>query len=845
MDKKLRITDENWIYGSYHRIHYKKDMLYTFFQYVDIHFVWNVGMGTFSLQDRLVERLQKKGLISGAQVCQYQESALKFLSQMAGYDEWPIEDIYGKVRRIRRDVLGADRLEQDRRQQMAEGCQFALERGIDQTAKKEALLQGKEAVILALCQPEYLDCMKQDMKMALAHECRVYVLVSEEMGACLPGRQALESVLGDEVVYLTMEDESLGLRLDQISYDEFLQSAIDQGHAALLVYGEEGLLHCRDLQIESIIQTIPYGYHARAMVNQLDEGKFNVVYVPKHFDITRWVGMTEKTQLSYWQLWQLWKDHRDAIYEKTVEQLYRSYPQYFLNVYENGSTCPEAEAEYPIQIPREMADDISSYCGLRDQAIGQYMARQSGLTYLSGYFTEEMKEVPVPWDSKKPQTGILVHGIRLASAEKARILHCDPSRTLRQQLGDVSKMQEGMQTSVVDGSHRLQLCSNFLFFLTPKLTELYNRLRKDRPREQLREKQGHLDYQLYWESGRRVESFPLYRKAVLAKKRDGKFILSQYALGGGKLQIAGTGGAKTSISWTVEAVDCVKENPVSITELPLESITETNKEVNAKVNTGIQIYTPYLSRDDDGEGMFANSYRRLVGEGRINLVIIQDKIHCIRRGDVVLPSIGVVVSLSQSYGQDIIEALKLTEQEDGYFDVDGLLLDITLDGPAQIDPEEWRQVEWAYGGGLTLIMDDQSIYGADRREEMQEEEGTESLTKEGWLSPLSRQTQESALHVLVKHPRTAIGIAKNGDLFVLVFSGRTRMSTGADYQEMCHIAKALIPDVESMMNVDGGGSSVLGMAIDGHFMELSYPATSMSSCAGMVRKVNTVLCLEV
>ena len=57
MDKKLRITDDNWTYGSYHRIHYKKDMLYTFFQYVDIHFVWNVGMGTFSLQDRLVERL--------------------------------------------------------------------------------------------------------------------------------------------------------------------------------------------------------------------------------------------------------------------------------------------------------------------------------------------------------------------------------------------------------------------------------------------------------------------------------------------------------------------------------------------------------------------------------------------------------------------------------------------------------------------------------------------------------------------------------------------------------------------------------------------------------------------
>ncbi|MBQ1931019.1 MAG: phosphodiester glycosidase family protein, partial [Lachnospiraceae bacterium] len=592
-----------------------------------------------------------------------------------------------------------------------------------------------------------------------------------------------------------------------------------------LVYGEEGLLHCRDLQIESIIQTIPYGYHARAMVNQLDEGKFNVVYVPKHFDITRWVGMTEKTQLSYWQLWQLWKDHGDSIYEMTVEQLYRSYPQYFLNVYENGSTCPEAKAEYPIQIPREMADDISSYYGLRDQAIGQYMARQSGLTYLSGYFTEEMKEVPVPWDSKEPQTGILVHGIRVASAEKARILHCDSARTLRQQLGDPLMVHEDIRKSVADEPHRLQLCSNFLFFLTSKLVELYNQLRKDRPREQLREKQGHLDYQLYWESGRRVESFPLYRKAVLAKKRDGKFILSQYALGGGKMQITGIDGTKAAISWTAEAVDFVEETGGASAE--------------------ILIYTPYLSRDDDGEGMFANSYRRLVGEDRINLVIIQDKIHCIRRGDVVLPSIGVVISLNEAYGQQILAGLGLTEQEDGYFDVDVLNLEVILDGPTQIDPEEWQQVEWAYGGGLTLVTEGQSIYGAEDIRQMEEETGTIRSREEGWLSPLSRQTQESALHVLVKHPRTAIGIAKNGDLFVLVFSGRTRMSTGADYQEMCHIAKTLIPDVESMMNVDGGGSSVLGMTIDGHFMELSYPATSMSSCAGMVRKVNTVLCLEV
>ena len=119
MDKKLRIIDDHWTYGSYHRIHYKKDMLYTFFQYVDIHFVWNVGMGSFSLLDRLVERLRAKGLIAEETACRYHEIALQFLSQMADYDPWPIEDIYGQIRQIRRKILGEDVLAADWQQRCA------------------------------------------------------------------------------------------------------------------------------------------------------------------------------------------------------------------------------------------------------------------------------------------------------------------------------------------------------------------------------------------------------------------------------------------------------------------------------------------------------------------------------------------------------------------------------------------------------------------------------------------------------------------------------------------------------------------------------------------------------
>ena len=112
------------------------------------------------------------------------------------------------------------------------------------------------------------------------------------------------------------------------------------------------------------------------------------------------------------------------------------------------------------------------------------------------------------------------------------------------------------------------------------------------------------------------------------------------------------------------------------------------------------------------------------------------------------------------------------------------------------------------------------------------------------MSSLSRQTQESALHVPARHPRTAIGMTESGELVILVYSGRTKRSGGADYAQMIDVAKKMYPDIRCLMNADGGGSAMLGMSVGSRFMELSYPSTSLDSCAGMVRPVNTVLCME-
>ena len=161
---------------------------------------------------------------------------------------------------------------------------------------------------------------------------------------------------------------------------------------------------------------------------------------------------------------------------------------------------------------------------------------------------------------------------------------------------------------------------------------------------------------------------------------------------------------------------------------------------------------------------------------------------------------------------------------------------IRLEPPQGIAAEDWDSVCWAFGGGMSLISGGESLF--------EHEAGLARLEDEGWLGPLSRQTQESEIHRLSKHPRTAVGVTDQGELFVLVFSGRTALSAGADYAQMGKIARTLVPNVRHMMNVDGGGSAVFGMAVGKVFVELSYPATSYSSPAGMVRRINTLLCMK-
>lgn len=800
MNKTLQLTDDSWSYGSYVRKSFKRDVVYTVLAYKEIRSLYNLNLGKLIFYDGLAEQMLTDQLITPEQMERYKAAAAEALQPLSRFDEAYIEDIYGTLHKERKSCFGAETIAEEQCLMAKRQIVFDTAGGIDQSRKKESLLASCDSVIFVLTNPQFYFLMEKDMAQAAAQGKCLYVVVSDKKGEMVPDREFMERVYTAEygVHYLAMSCKNGGLNLQGITWDEKLQKQIDNQQACMFVYGEDGLLSCKDMRIDSIVHAIPSGFFTKTVTNQHGMTRACVVCIPKEFDITKWVGIFSKTRISYWQLCRLWEAYGDVIYEQTPEELYHLYPQYFLNIYAAGIACAEASPDYPIQI--KWQEDIphrlilQQFDKRRDDAVKAYLNGYDNIKYLSAYFDERLEQTDIPWFSQEQQKGILVHAIRVGKVKNSYVVNCK-GRTVRR-VFEEQRSEEGA----------LSLVSNFLFFLTPRLAQLYNELRKDEPSQQIPFKDGHIDYKLYYKDGRRVETFPLFKKTCIGMMKNGRYLFFHYELAGGSVTINGK-----RLCWEKRSVNA--DNPAKIA-----------------------VYTPFYAKEAQETDI--RTYRMSVGEGRVNIVVVQEEIICIRRGPVFLSSIGVVISLEENAGMEFLDKLGARPLKCGYYACENYEMDVVLDNPKDIAKKDWEQIVWAYGGGLSLILDGKGL--CDDGEEAM----LQWLSKEGWMSVMSRQTQESAIHELMRHPRTGIGMTKDGDLVILVYAGRTMLSVGADYREMTVIARRLFPDILKLMNVDGGGSSILGMAVNNSFMELSYPATSTDNCAGMVRTIHTMLCIE-
>ncbi len=792
MSTKIDIALQSRTPGCFLRDLEKKDVVDTFYTHKGIFVLCGKSETNRQVQDWAAKRLMQQNRIDVQAIAAYKEQvcALFHDAQLRS-----AEQLDTAIQKLRCACFGEETMEALHRERMKEPCAFDMAGGIDQRAKRDEVLRNASAVLFVCDDTRMISAMRVDVLTALQAGKDVYVIAHPKPGMDIAAEETLKAQLGDEhIQYLLLSEDMETVHAQDDEQATRLNAQIAQGKAVLLFYGETGLLACRDLALDAIVHAVPKGYYTRALTNQFDVDRACVVYVPKGMDVTKDVPLRERTRLNYHHLYTLWKAYGDGIYACSTEQLYRRYPQHFLNIYDNSMSPVEATPEYPIQL----APDAQDYDVRREEAIAAYLSGVENLEYRTGYVDEDNNLHPVNHDADRVRPGVMVHSVKVKKARSSSVINCEAYASVR------AMIREQMD----GGLGKLRIYSNFLFFLTPVLARLYNALRSDRPKEQIDFEKQHLDYMLVKDGDGRTETFPLFKKACIAMKADGTFLFFNFRLGGGKIRLG-----KTELCWSREDVDPEDMQGRSVCVL-----------------------TPYLSNRDVQEK--PSNYTKPVGEGRVNLIVIQDRIICIRKGSVLLPSIGVVLSLDEETGMQFIRENGLCLNTDGYADGQLPVPEVELAPPEGIPSDEWAQVVWAYGGGLSLILGGKGIC---------DEDGCGMLTyleEEGWMSPLSRQTQESALHLPARHPRTAIGVTDGGELVILVYSGRTKRSGGADYAQMIAVARKLYPDILHLMNADGGGSAMLGMSIGKSFMELSYPSTSLDSCAGMVRPVNTALCIE-
>jgi len=329
------------------------------------------------------------------------------------------------------------------------------------------------------------------------------------------------------------------------------------------------------------------------------------------------------------------------------------------------------------------------------------------------------------------------------------------------------------------------LAMNFLFFATEKSIATYNQMRKKRPLEQIHNAGWHIDYRKNDDG----ETFPLYAKAAVGMDDEGKLHFFRKQLGAGELVLNGI-----SLKWDSDQVD---------PELPEDFC----------------IFTPYAVKTDTEAYL---DTRELVGQGRVNLVVVNDRIVAIRKGGVILPNIGVVLSFSKENWIRLFAGQEFDGE--GYGEAERFAFSLRLDTAANY--------HWVYGGAMFLVYQGEAF---DTEEKLMAE-----FRREGWLSDLSKQTQDSETFRLEKHPRSMIGMTKSGEYFMAVVSGRSRYSVGADYLDLIQIAEDLFDDVEMLMNVDGGASSFMGLIHHGEVLELSDVTFTNDSSAGTLRPLNSI-----
>jgi len=807
----LSLTTNTYSYGTCHRAGFRGYPHYHRYSLAGLTLVRTAD--AFLVEDELFQSLIAAGAASNEGFAAY-ASALG--DHFSSDDNWDVssEEMHLRADLIRRGFISREVYLRRRGKQLQDSAGLLQPRitGIDQRDEFDCLKEEKSSVLVVPGDPEtFPPALKEAMAFLLTGK-KVFLLLKSdplsplasvrdfELLLTLDGFKPLKHRLESGALSIIKDEApSRGIDYSTLPCDQLLQDLIDREDIFLRGFSEDVLLSVKDLKIPAIVGAYNQSLHAKAILGEFSENRYSLVYIPATFSIFPHAGIVERPTMTYAQL---------AAPEGKIPPA-----DGLKSLVKSSSALSHRRAWHDYDtngIVGDDAADVAQNTRLCGATLFTKEGKEPPLTpaLFSKEGADRSRRVFCPTPDNKGAPGnfldrAIIDIITVNTPASADVICIEDyqGRSLRQYLHD----------NHLDIPRRV--LSNLLFFVTPVLVLQYNNYRADRPREQISPGNIHLDYRLQNGGDERIETFPLFGKACISHDSSGNFHFFSRKLEAGSIEMGGL-----VLSWG-------------------------KADVNTQSPGGIALFTPAFAGLN--ESIPVKEYRKEVGHGRFNMIFIGQSLTCARLGEVILPSVGTVLSLEAGNGQRLATALKMAPAENGYYGLPakGGAFSLNLAPPEGFTPAQWGSMRWAYGGGLSLIQDglcvcdDDTIFG-------------QSLGREGWLSALSIQAQESGVHAPMRHPRTAIGQTEDGKLVIMVISGRLKSSQGAAPKEIADLGRKYIPNLKNLVNVDGGASSFLAATGGvnsfggGAFTVLSETCASNETTAGEARAVTTMLAVE-
>ncbi len=529
--------------------------------------------------------------------------------------------------------------------------------------------------------------------------------------------------------------------------------------AVIVGLGEWCLSAFKNLNLDSFVFCESNEIITRGLTCAQNKKVQHCIYVPREFDIVSKCKIVEKTIFNYQVYDRLSNKYGTDVYRIPFIELLNKYPSVFM--------CYDTSTHIDMDYEKYNMNSVDEFYDKRFKIISNAFEKSDLNIELEQHLANDQLNNPMRVTSAL---------INLSPALKLEIESFNRSENIRNYVRNADT-QNGLIT-------------NFLFFTTEKSINTFNKLRSDRPEEQYYKHGWHIDYL----KNDNQHSLPLYNKAMIGLTKEGDFEFKRAQMGPGVINIKYK-NKHSCLNWSAE-------------------------HVNSNLDSELQIFTPHYDTTSTEEYMM---HKCPIGTDRINIIYINGKITAIRSGFVLLPSIGIVISMNKAYWKQLFGDQNFNEN--GYLNIKNWSCSVEL--------RDSEKYEWAYGGGMFLIYDGE-VY--DSEQKLQNE-----FRKEGWLSNMSKQTQDSETFRLDKHPRTAIGLTEDNKLFVFVVSGRSKYSVGANYLDLIEISKDLFGNVKYLMNLDGGASSFMGVVKEKEVFVVSDITFTNDSCAGELRSLNSLL----